>query len=1031
VSDIQDLVSDPTFVAAPTEKQASILGVFFDRKLEGHPATKELPPDVISQTKDAFVKKFTPDPRSYLLGGAGATIGPVPKDQPAPPPEPSFLDKVKEEIKTTPDTLKQAALDATKAALGTPKAAIVLPAKLATGMIDQEQKDFTRRGIILEGKGDPRTPLESAAEIALRSALLGGVVNRSDQPRSLKNTLLDILEIGGTAGGLVDLAPLKALRAAKVVKNVAQVAQHIGPEEAELLGKVAGQLSENPVAAQVLKGTMPEVVADAAAPVMEAPAAASADIVADAARPRLPIVAPGSKEGAPHAVFAYNDDYGPNNTTRAIYNVFGDPTNPAVQKVGWGSSVSRADIDAAGIPIVGREPRAAANNWMPAGEPVAARAPEVGAEGAIPPPSEPPPPPPPGGTPPEPPPGPSGAAPTPPPGPAGDMGQFNVDRFLDPDVRNILRSAQDIPEIQQKIIAAKRGLVTDEQVKQLASTVGVSAESLRDMAPGSVLNAEGLYKANQILGGVGKSAANLAEKYHAAYNAGDAAAMGAVVSDTQKLMDPLVTVLVKTRAIASELGRALRQQRIVIDELSPMEKSLLSWSAKDGEGMFSPEKAEELLRKITATHMDPEQIAQIFVQTVKPTLTDKIVEVATAFKLTNPMTYVRNLTGNVMAVMTNLSERAVGGPIDLLRSTFTGTPRERYLGEVGAQLFGLNNGLHDAAIQFMATLRGIPSAGKTAEVMRAPAVGGMAGKVIQVPFKILNATDDFFKTILRRGELYGQALRQAAKEGKIGPDRWARVEDLVANPPSKWINAIEDKVLEFTYQTPLGPLGTLLDKSRSTFGGLPKLIVPFFKTPVNIGKFIVQRTPMGVFPGSRNWEAFVRGGGEASEAAARLTVGTALSGLFTWMGVNGYITGSGPTDKAKKDLLMRQGWQPHALHIGGKYISVSGFDPLASALGTAGDVAEAWFNRKETPPIDTIAKMGWGVANNITDQPFLTGVHDFLDALRDERKMGKFVDNFVAGFVPSGVGLMARQIDPVMRKPVGIVQSVGSPAPVP
>lgn len=67
----------------------------------------------------------------------------------------------------------------------------------------------------------------------------------------------------------------------------------------------------------------------------------------------LPEVESGAKVGEPHALFAYKDNYGPGGSSRDIYNVFGDPGNPAVQKVGWGSSVTKDMLDKAGIPIKG------------------------------------------------------------------------------------------------------------------------------------------------------------------------------------------------------------------------------------------------------------------------------------------------------------------------------------------------------------------------------------------------------------------------------------------------------------------------------------------------------------------------------------------------------------------------------------------------------------------------------------------------------------------------------------------------------
>lgn len=76
--------------------------------------------------------------------------------------------------------------------------------------------------------------------------------------------------------------------------------------------------------------------------------------------PSLPVIQPGSKTGEPHALFAYNDDFGEGGSKRSIYNVFGDPENPKVKTAGWGSSLAKAEIDKFGIAITGREPRSQA-----------------------------------------------------------------------------------------------------------------------------------------------------------------------------------------------------------------------------------------------------------------------------------------------------------------------------------------------------------------------------------------------------------------------------------------------------------------------------------------------------------------------------------------------------------------------------------------------------------------------------------------------------------------------------------------------
>ncbi len=79
--------------------------------------------------------------------------------------------------------------------------------------------------------------------------------------------------------------------------------------------------------------------------------------VAGAVKEGLPVIEPGAKTGAPHALFAYNDEFGPGGQPRSVYNVFGDPEHPAIKQIGHGSSVSKDMLDKAGIPITGREPK--------------------------------------------------------------------------------------------------------------------------------------------------------------------------------------------------------------------------------------------------------------------------------------------------------------------------------------------------------------------------------------------------------------------------------------------------------------------------------------------------------------------------------------------------------------------------------------------------------------------------------------------------------------------------------------------------
>jgi hypothetical protein len=980
------------------------------------------------------------------LGGSGATIS-APAAAPATPPgpkvtlpktpdgDPSLFQKATDYVKNLPSsiaeglpgtlsTIKDAALQGATAAINTPKALLLdVPKQIVQKNISDESKHEA----IQEGlTGQPMSTVQKVADTALRSVFLGGVMDRQDQPRSIKNTLLDILDIGGTIGGLSEvLGPAKAAAAVKVVSNIAKVAPEIGlsADEMNLLGKVAGKLTEEPAAGEALKASMPAAeTAPPAAAAAEAPAAA-----AEAAKPvELPVQPTQVKEGPAHALFSYNDNYSPDGSPRSIYTVFGNPEDPAVKQIGWGSSVTKDKIDAAGIPITGREARTV-GKWDPVD--LAPSQPASAAGGAEPPgpsvPGEPPsaggPPAPPAGTPP---------SATPPP--SNGIGQFNIDRFKDPQVRQILENTQKETDVQAQIIAQKRGVISDSMLKDLADKVDLTPQQLQNMAPGTVLNAEGVLRANQTLGGVAKGMANLAEKYKAAKAAGDTAAIASITSDSSELMKPFVDTLVKTRAISSELGRALRQQRIAIDNMSPMARQLIG-DAVEGGIQFNQQDIGGILDRIGSLGGDENAISSALTGAVKPSLVDNIVNIATSLKLSSPVTLLRHNLGNALAVITRFGEKSAQGPVDLLRSTFTGTARERFSQEAGGYLFGLGQGMQDGGRAFLARIMetipeagGIPAEGLSAH---APPVGGVVGKVLGFPSRILEAGDQFFQTILHRGELYSVALRKAAQEGLQMEDRWNRIQELVTNPTEDMLSAAESVAREYNYKNPLGEATQLLDNLRNTFGGLPKLLVPFFRTPVNVGKFIIQRSPLALtpVPGNRFWAELAQGGGTAVDAATRVALGSAIQAMFVDLSLKGYLTGQGPSGKADRNLLEREGWQPYSFHIGGKYYSYQLFDPLT--FGAAADVASAWTTRKEVPTADMVATSALSIIKNLVNQPFLRTVHDVLQSVQDERGAGKFLDSFAGGMVPSGVGLVTKILDPVVRKPEGMLQSVEARIP--
>jgi hypothetical protein len=142
---------------------------------------------------------------------------------------------------------------------------------------------------------------------------------------------------------------------------------------------------------------------------------------------------------------------------------------------------------------------------------------------------------------------------------------------------------------------------------------------------------------------------------------------------------------------------------------------------------------------------------------------------------------------------------------------------------------------------------------------------------------------------------------------------------------------------------------------------------------------------------------------------------------------SGLITGPGPSNPAKREVLMRQGWQPNSVYIGGKYYSFNRADPLGMLLGFAGAAAERIKATDQSPEDfdewdELFATAIGAVSASIVDKTYFQGVTTFLDmisgAKRGEGGVEKFVDRQTGSLVPmsSALSTVKRFVDPVTRE---------------
>ena len=292
------------------------------------------------------------------------------------------------------------------------------------------------------------------------------------------------------------------------------------------------------------------------------------------------------------------------------------------------------------------------------------------------------------------------------------------------------------------------------------------------------------------------------------------------------------------------------------------------------------------------------------------------------------------------------------------------------------------------------------------------------GTAVTLPGRMLMAEDEFFKGTLYRMELNTQitrrsktVYREALDSGMPEADALAKAEaeaiSLFQNPPRDLDEAAVLFAQKGTFTADLPPA---LKSLQQTFNHPAlKIVVPFFKTPANIGLQVIERTPFA--PLSSQWrEEVAKGGVYRDMALAKVTLGSAVLATFGAMAAEGLFTGRGPARKADRDALLRDGWQPYSLKIGDNYYSYSGMEPISALMAIAADYAEYAKYEPDASKIEEVFLGGtYGLYEYLKEQPYLQGVAEVAKLLgttqQGEVDGKKIVDGLVkqfGGFVIGG-----------------------------
>ena len=410
--------------------------------------------------------------------------------------------------------------------------------------------------------------------------------------------------------------------------------------------------------------------------------------------------------------------------------------------------------------------------------------------------------------------------------------------------------------------------------------------------------------------------------------------------------------------------------------------------------------------------------------------------------LSSPVTHAKNITGNFLFGVYQPVERLTASILGTGRTALgIGSPEHIQINEVQAQIVGMVTGINDS-------LRLAKKAWKTnmptdqATKLEYGRVGrddfdlnfgdttfGKSfsdsvkyyGQAVTIPGRALMTEDEFFKAWAYRMELpalvqregnikFEKLLAQGVDEKLAKKEVTSYMADLYQNPTDEIHQAAlkQGKVVTFTEELENGSLADRFNKLANTeIAGFPylKLFFPFIRTPANIIKQTLERSPTElIYPKSAFWKAIKNGGIEADQAMAKVTLGSAaMFGMYKYT-LGGNATGSGAMNYKDLETLKATGWQPFSWVLDKKnitpellqqfqeitkvsigpdkiYISYESLGPLASLIGMSASSAEyAMLNPEDEGLLDLTMAGAVGMYDYIKDLSMMQGLSDLHDA---------------------------------------------------
>ena len=314
------------------------------------------------------------------------------------------------------------------------------------------------------------------------------------------------------------------------------------------------------------------------------------------------------------------------------------------------------------------------------------------------------------------------------------------------------------------------------------------------------------------------------------------------------------------------------------------------------------------------------------------------------------------------------------------------------------------------------------------------------GTVVRLPSRFLLAEDEFFKQLNFRSYVKASAWEDGMRKGLQGADLEDHIQrqfdgtieivnkNSMANVKDRSVLDLYEKAQQYAAETtftadlPEGSLGGAIQGVARHPAG--RIVFPFVRTPINIFKAQVRRTPaVNMLLQEYRQALKSTDPSVAAKAKGEMILGGSMWSIagLTALSINNpmselAITGGGPSDYNMLNQKRATGWQPYSfrfllrdengnVRMGKdgkpryKYVSFRRLDPWSSFLMMAADAAAITgsLSRQDRDDFGVAAAVALG--RNITNKTYLQGITELADLLGKPYKLESWLARRAAATV--------------------------------